>query len=294
MAAVSDTLDYACQTQRARRFGLIRRYVRRIALASLMLACLVAIVVTWLYLGWRAEQPAIARLRDIGAVITVKPIGYPPLDWLLGRRSRYLRDRADAVDTYVYGSRVEGIEFNRLTHLTTLDLASAQPSAGVFTNLSNLHELRHLGLFGNEIGAQSAANLGALGQLTDLDLGFTNADDAVLAKVGRLVRLKTLRLCGTHITDFGLVSLESLANLEYLDLRGTAISGAGFVHLTRLQRLRSLSISYTRVNDQGLANLHAMTWIADVGLSAKGVTPSGVDALKKAIPGVIVRAELPP
>ena len=79
-----------------------------------------------------------------------------------------------------------------------------------------------------------------------------------------------VRLSGSQATDSDLESLQAFPQLESLRLKNTAITDAGLAHLSSFARLRQVSLGGTKVSDKG------------------------VEALRRALPKLIVDREQSP
>ena len=117
--------------------------------------------------------------------------------------------------------------------------------------------------YGKITGA-GLAHLAGLPNLETLEVSDSNVDDAGLARLSGVTKLKALKLRATEITDAGLTHLSGLKALETLDLSHTRIAGPGLVHLRGLTALKALDLQVTLVGDEP------------------------ADALKEAIPGLVV------
>jgi internalin A len=100
---------------------------------------------------------------------------------------------------------------------------------------------------------------------------------------------------GPRITDQGLKYVARLSQLQRLDLRLTNMTDAGLKELAGLKQLELLDLSDTRVTDAGLKELTGLKQLRHVVVRRRSsdpnlnrVTADGVDALKKAIPGIEV------
>jgi hypothetical protein len=80
-----------------------------------------------------------------------------------------------------------------------------------------------------------------------------------------LPRLRILCVFETPITDIGMVHLKDIASLEELALLDTQVTDAGLAHLHGMRNLKSLQISVQNV-------------------TSSGITPSGIDAIRNALP----------
>jgi len=143
------------------------------------------------------------------------------------------------------------------------------------------------------LAANSAAQLGAVGQMTDEILadvgriegivglhlnGSRGVTDEGLRQLAGMTQLKRLDLSGTSITDRGLEVLRHLSALEHLSLAGTAITDAGARELAHCHELERLDLGWTRTGDgaiRALAGKRALTHLT----TGVGVTDAGIPLL---------------
>jgi hypothetical protein len=94
------------------------------------------------------------------------------------------------------------------------------------------------------------------------------ASDDLLARLVWFDRLRELSLERTLVTDAGLAHLAGLKSLRRLNLRGSPITDAGLLHLARLPGLQEIDLRETRVTAAEVAALRqalpGATIIADV------------------------------
>jgi hypothetical protein len=152
----------------------------------------------------------------------------------------------------------------------------------------------------------------ARNDIVSIDMHRLHVTDADLVQYENLKGLRKLNLYGTKVTDSGLKTISVLPNLQVLYLSDTAVTDAGLQSLRTLTKLTDLGLNQTKVTDAGIPNLLVLTNLHSLSLSGTKVTDSGVDqlkslrslrhlyvghtsvsaaevqALKKAIPGLIV------
>lgn len=123
--------------------------------------------------------------------------------------------------------------------------------------------------------------------ITELNLGDAGVTNAGLPQLARLKNLRRLDLGWTKdVGDSGLPHLSQLGKLEILGLGGTKVTDAGLPALSKLPRLKELYLPATAVTDSGLQTLATFKGLTLVRLNSKmNVTPKGIDAFKKALPG---------
>ena len=232
------------------------RWGRRLAAVVLLLGLAAAAGLLWLWWGWRAEQPTIARLRGPGQQFTVAPIGPPRLRSVLGKRLGYLTDRVDwAVVEGLEAAETEQLDFRSLTQIETFWLVDCELSNRKLSSLAGLAKLRDLRLYDLRIEKPDLAFLEKLPAFTTLVLQGKWVADAGLESIGRLWHLKYLWLINTGLADADLQHLRDLSSLEQLDLQRNPISDAGLEHLQGLKSLKLLFIDEQPVNSLGIAKL---------------------------------------
>ncbi len=107
--------------------------------------------------------------------------------------------------------------------------------------LLQLGRFVRLGLAEIQIGDDTFAALGGLGELEDLDLSRTNAGSATLAALSSLPRLKRLNLDQTRL-GAAEISVLSSSSVSDLSLRTVRIGRDGIAAITRLSQLTAVSI----------------------------------------------------
>jgi hypothetical protein len=130
------------------------------------------------------------------------------------------------------------------------------------------------------------ALLAALPRLRSLTLSGTAVTDASLNTVAGLSGLQTLLLNETRVTDAGLVQLQRLPDLKVLSLYHTQVTDEGLAALKDVKNLQDLTLSGPRITDRGLAHLAGVRNLRHLYLSQTGVSKTGAQQLKKALPKV--------
>jgi uncharacterized membrane protein len=118
------------------------------------------------------------------------------------------------------------------------------------------------------------------------DKEFADTDAKLLENVAE--QLVWLKLSNTKITDGALPSIAKLNNLVKLHLNHTAITDKGIDNLINLKHLEYLNLFDTQITDVSLLKLAKIKTLKKVFLWQTKVTKPGVEALKKAIPGIEV------
>jgi uncharacterized membrane protein/mono/diheme cytochrome c family protein len=118
------------------------------------------------------------------------------------------------------------------------------------------------------------------------DKNFNDSDSKLLENLsGQIVWLK---LSNTKITDASMPSVGKLSNLVKLHLNHTAITDKGIEQLANLKYLEYLNLFDTQISDAALLKLAQLKSLKKVFLWQTKVTKTGVENLKKAIPGIEV------
>jgi len=125
-----------------------------------------------------------------------------------------------------------------------------------------------------------------LAQTIDLsDLTLTRQDRAAIRDAGSI---ETLVLSRSGLSDADLGYLVRLSALQNLSLDGNPITDEGLRHLAGLP-LVGLDLSSTRVTDVGLSRLSTIPTLRVLYVVNTGVTPDGVDSLRRLAPEVSIR-----
>jgi hypothetical protein len=106
-----------------------------------------------------------------------------------------------------------------------------------------------------------------------------------------LKQLHELYLSSSDISDAGMSNLKELKELRTLDLAETIVGDRGLERLAKLNELQTLLIDGTRVTDKGLEHLRGLSHLRLIAIDRTKTTPTGAAKLRKALPGVHVRAE---
>jgi YHS domain-containing protein len=122
----------------------------------------------------------------------------------------------------------------------------------------------------------------------NLSLGGKQITDAEVAEVKNFPKVAQLNLANTAVTDAGVANVAGLAELTNLHLEKTGVTDAALSHLKGLAKLEYLNLYSTGVTDAGLAQLHGLKNLKRVYLWQSKVSDAGADALKKAVPGVVI------
>jgi hypothetical protein len=102
-------------------------------------------------------------------------------------------------------------------------------------------------------------------------------------------RVERLQLEGPHVDDAAVDQLAHFKMLKRVSLRNSSVTDAAMPKLRDNKRLNNLGITGTRVTDKGLKSLVEVPSLRQMWVTTSGqLTHAGVDALKKALPGLTI------
>lgn len=186
-----------------------------------------------------------------------------------------------------------------LTDLATLRIDSPVGDANLKA-LSSLKNLEVLSFYTDGVTAEGIKALKAFPKLTSLQLYASSRRDRSLLSDDAFNELKgvtgltVLQLPYGQVSDAGATAIASLANLEVLDLTGMKSSADKVApHIAKLQKLRELNLAMSDLTDTGLKDLANLKELATLKTGGTRVSPSGVAALKQALPKLKVDSRLP-
>jgi hypothetical protein len=185
-----------------------------------------------------------------------------------------------------------------LTNLVGLTLENTGVGDEGMKILAGMPKLAWLTLGNTQVGDGGLGRLSGLHRLEVLTLENTPITDASLAHLKGLTRLRYLHLDNTRVGDAGLASLKGLVKMQRLYLRDTDVTDAGLASLERMKDLYYLMLhnslepdmdgfrNTVHVSNAGLEHLRGLTKLRSLFLWNTAVTETGVERLKKAIPGL--------
>lgn len=160
----------------------------------------------------------------------------------------------------------------------TLDIGYAEVTDSGLQHLVKLKGLRDLAFGGNKLTEVGLEVLRSLPRLTRLDIAGKQRTDSGLWFVA--------------VTDLGVDPILSLADLRELNLAATPISSKGIQRLGALKQLEKLNLYQAkRVNDDAVPHLAALPALRWVDIKDTGMTAKGVEALRKARPGLNISGD---
>jgi hypothetical protein len=126
------------------------------------------------------------------------------------------------------------------------------------------------------------------GKIVRVDLSSRPDTRALLEEIYSIGELEELALVAVRLTRDGWKLLPGFPAVKYLNLAFSDISDAALVELQSLPRLQSLNLSGTAVTDRGLVHLRGLKELRTVIVVKSRVTPAGAEALRRALPDVVV------
>ncbi|MGI8979405.1 MAG: leucine-rich repeat domain-containing protein [Pirellulaceae bacterium] len=174
----------------------------------------------------------------------------------------------------------------KLEKLKWLDLGSTGVTDQGLANLSTLPELRTLNLAATKITDAGLMHLRQMRTLENLNVVMTGVHGPGFIHLRELPKLRYVNLLGCPITDDDVKYLQHLSHVENLDLRSSKMTDAGFANLTLPPKVKTISLpSRTRITDKTLEALSRFPQLKIVQAHRTDVTPEGIAAFQKALPG---------
>jgi hypothetical protein len=166
------------------------------------------------------------------------------------------------------------------------------PSDEALGYLAALPHLRVLLLSDTQASDDSMSNLGRLQKLQYLYMwDVSNVTDAGVAHLRGHRTLRYVHLSSSRITDKSLEVFGKMPQLEGLSLQYNRFTDEGLGHVAQLTNLTSLWVcgpegrEPSSITDAGLRQLEGLNKLTKLGIRNTKVTPAGVAAFTKAVPG---------
>jgi uncharacterized protein (TIGR03067 family) len=121
-------------------------------------------------------------------------------------------------------SGLESLENCSLMQNLILHSSTEPVSMELLAAISQLRQLRGLGISGCPVTGETLESIVQLSELEDLRLLRTGTSDADTTQIAKLMKLKKLTLDETKVTDAGLQSLKGLSRLTRLSIRGLSVT----------------------------------------------------------------------
>lgn len=185
----------------------------------------------------------------------------------------------------------------KLPKLSSLDLDSCDgitdTSCDVLAKMKSLRglSLRKTAFEKNRVANSGLEKLTALSNLERLNLAGNAVNNDGLKLLARFPELREVDLSILAVDDKGLAHLPAVKNLEWLNVRysegfgGVIITNAGIKSIGKVTGLKSLNLTGAkRITDACLGDLDRLSQLKTLNLSGAGISPAGIDLLRKALP----------
>jgi hypothetical protein len=205
-------------------------------------------------------------------------------------------------------------QLHRFPSIKKVDLHGNSASDDLLAGLAGLHQLENLRVVSQSMDGSFLHALRPNTKLVSLSLSSLALRDEALVRICQFESLKELHLSGIVVKeestmrelsklhalksiylsgwfpDGGLEALAKLEHLEDVDIPCETISNAGIRRLTSSPSICNLTIwGATEVNDEIIDDLAAMPALNTLTLMYTGVTPAGVERLKRLRPDIEVQ-----
>ncbi len=264
-------------------------------------------------LGKHGTDAAMARFAQLPSFRGVNLEGSPLTDKGLATLARC--DGLICLDvnrTQVTNAGLASIETMSNLHFLRLDQLPIT-DRGV-AHLRMLKKLESLHLWNTKLTRVGLRDVATLTSLTSLQVSCVSLDDDALAELKPLTRLVFLNLSGSKVTGSGLAhlkdlpelrvlhlgegnsltddglqalgELKQLAGLALFDIDSRRLSNAALRPIRTLLNLEELDLALPKLTDGGLDALTPLKKLRRLSISNNpGVTDTGLDRLRKALPG---------
>ena len=195
----------------------------------------------------------------------------------------------------------------KLTKLAALDLDSCDGITDASCDeLARIKSLRGLSLQKtafekNRVADSGLEKLTALRNLERLNLAGNAVKNDGLKLLARFPELREVDLGILAIDDAGLAHLPAVKTLEWLNVRysegfgGVIITNAGISSIGKVSGLKSLNLTGAkRISDDCLSDLESLSALQELNLSAAGISVTGVERLRKALPKCRIESTVAP
>ncbi len=136
------------------------------------------------------------------------------------------------------------------------------------------------------------ARLNGLDFFSTLILPGTPLTDAGLRNLGDLPELGKIYIGGTRVTDAGLHELaRRYPKVEVLYAGGSKVTDAGVGALLQWPNLAELELNHLPLTDESVDALTQLKQIQIVALRSTKVSRTGIDRLRRALPGSIIESD---
>lgn len=254
----------------------------------------------WVYYDYQQYDPVTCKLDQ-------KATPWEP-QWLQDQVGIDFFHDVEAVNMSFHGDGIERRDENapdpliahHLAHLPRLRFLGLTEGACNDDGMRHVGQMQYLEVLlfwdAPQITDAGAAHLTNMPNLRCLGMGDSQVGDRGLATIARLPRLEDLSMQCNNFTDAGLAALAGNPRIKDLWVgglreRASAITNAGVVHLSKLPALEELDLQHTQVTLEGLKPLQGLP-LKNLYLS--GSTADDQKAAQAMFPGCQISAKVLP
>ncbi len=137
------------------------------------------------------------------------------------------------------------------------------------------------------------SHLAGLNKLRSIHINCSNLTDNSLALLSSLPSMETLSLQDNHFSDKGLERLGRKPHLKqlFIGLGDSQVTDAGLLHLRTCEKLYMLDLQNSKVTAEGLEVLKGLPNLTTLWLGGIGLSDAQIEALRAAMPNVVIRLE---
>lgn len=238
------------------------------------------------------ESPALQRLADAGAWITVRTTFLPAAS--KGTLVKFEDQEVSAgmmrdvtgiggdVFLDIVGCRFKSSALkplNAMENLHALALIGDAIDDDLLGDLSSLPNVEVFITTSPNVSARGLRLLQRAPRVHYLWLEHSSVSDIIVPRATDHTTLIELHVTTAPLTDAGLANIAELPALLHLDLSDCKIGDSGLGHLSALKELRTLDLEGTKVTDAGLQSLRGLEKLEWLNLDRTDVTGVRLDLL---------------
>ncbi len=171
-----------------------------------------------------------------------------------------------------------------LPHLEGLTFIYSNVTDSGLAHLVEMKGLTSLYLIETAVKGPGLKHVASLPKLETLSLQWSPIVNEGLAQLALASSLRILVVTGPGITDVGAPYLAQIPKLEELSIAGTFITGAGIRHLLSCKNIIGLDLSARQLTPEGIENLKKMSWLRHLSADRPHLAPEDEAELRRALP----------
>ncbi|VTT96468.1 Putative regulatory subunit (Fragment) OS=Gemmata sp. Wa1-1 PE=4 SV=1: LRR_6 [Gemmataceae bacterium] len=168
--------------------------------------------------------------------------------------------------------------------LTTLILDRTEVKGDGLKHLANCPKLKTLNLDRNPVTSEGLIALAESRTISDLWIEGTPMTDAAASALAGMEKLDRIHAVGCNVTDAQCKALSLSHSLTKVGVSGPQITDKAAEHFTRNPRVVQLSFLNSGLTDWSYPVLKGMKQLTWLNVTGSRITPTGVGALRKALP----------